>query len=381
MTRFKAAAVGALAIALAAAPVASALANGNGWHHHGHRHYYGNPLSSRRRTGGCRGRHRGRDRDAALRRSWAPPPRMRPPTMRRALRRRITIRSRDTGNGAPGYAAPPAYYPPPAAAYHVPPSVSYSYAPRAPSYYPPRPARYAENDGYRGNRGYPSSVGLLCAGRRSERCLLRAPAEIVRKPVCRLFVLLAQSALRQSTPTRFARAPDVPPAPRRKAAPLPKRKPAAPTPRRGGRPSREDAAQLHDRILDAATDLFFQRGYGATSIEAVAEHARISKRTFYHRYADKATLFGAVLHRIIEGLRPPAAMPAHRRRGPPGNPAPARKPHPSRRAHAPGAGAAPAHRRRVRALSQAGRRGHERGRDAGSDRAHRRSSLARSPRG
>jgi AcrR family transcriptional regulator len=35
----------------------------------------------------------------------------------------------------------------------------------------------------------------------------------------------------------------------------------------------------------------------------------MSKRTFYHRFNDKAELFGAVLHRIIEGLRPPAEMP------------------------------------------------------------------------
>jgi AcrR family transcriptional regulator len=100
----------------------------------------------------------------------------------------------------------------------------------------------------------------------------------------------------------------VPPAARRKAVPLP-RKTSAPPRRRGGRPSRQEAAQLPDRILDAATELFFARGYGATSIEAVTQRARISKRTFYHRYDDKAALFGAVLHRIIEGLRPPPAMP------------------------------------------------------------------------
>jgi len=33
---------------------------------------------------------------------------------------------------------------------------------------------------------------------------------------------------------------------------------------------------------------------------------RISKRTFYHRFPDKAALFAAVVHRIIERLRPPA---------------------------------------------------------------------------
>jgi len=81
------------------------------------------------------------------------------------------------------------------------------------------------------------------------------------------------------------------------------------TPSRGGRPSREDAAKLRDRILDAATGLFFAHGFGATTIDAVAAQARVSKRTFYDRFDDKAALFGAVLHRIVEGLRPPAAMP------------------------------------------------------------------------
>ena len=85
---------------------------------------------------------------------------------------------------------------------------------------------------------------------------------------------------------------------------------AAP-PRRGGRPSREAAALLGERILDVATELFLAEGYGATSIEAVAQRARISKRTFYHRFPDKAALFGAVVHRIIDGLRPPADTPLY----------------------------------------------------------------------
>jgi AcrR family transcriptional regulator len=80
-------------------------------------------------------------------------------------------------------------------------------------------------------------------------------------------------------------------------------------PGRGGRPSRQQAAQLGERILNAATHLFLSHGYGATSIEAVARRARISKRTFYHRFPDKPGLFVAVVHRIIEGLRPPADIP------------------------------------------------------------------------
>jgi len=83
----------------------------------------------------------------------------------------------------------------------------------------------------------------------------------------------------------------------------------AKVPRRGGRPSRAEAKQLADRILDAATELFFSVGYGATSIEAVARHAGISKRTFYHRFDDKSALFSAVVHRTIERMRPPAGVP------------------------------------------------------------------------
>jgi TetR/AcrR family transcriptional regulator, mexJK operon transcriptional repressor len=79
--------------------------------------------------------------------------------------------------------------------------------------------------------------------------------------------------------------------------------------RRGGRPSRAQALLLRDRILEVATELFLTEGYGTTSIEAVAEHAGISKRTFYHRFDNKAALFTAVVHRIIEQIRPPRDVP------------------------------------------------------------------------
>ena len=101
----------------------------------------------------------------------------------------------------------------------------------------------------------------------------------------------------------------MPAATKRKAPFAPGRKPATAVRRSGGRPSLEEAAQLRERILDVATEMFFAHGFGATSIDAVALRARISKRTFYHRFDDKAALFAAVLHRIIEGLRPPAAFP------------------------------------------------------------------------
>jgi TetR/AcrR family transcriptional repressor of mexJK operon len=88
-----------------------------------------------------------------------------------------------------------------------------------------------------------------------------------------------------------------------------RRRPKTHKSRRGGRPSRDDALKLRDRILEVATALFLTEGYGATSIEAVAESAGISKRTFYHRFDDKAALFAAVVHRIIEQIRPPPDVP------------------------------------------------------------------------
>ncbi len=72
----------------------------------------------------------------------------------------------------------------------------------------------------------------------------------------------------------------------------------------GGRPSRLQSVQLSDRILDVATGLFLGDGYGATSIEAVARHARISKRTFYHRFRGKEALFEAVVRRLLERWMP-----------------------------------------------------------------------------
>lgn len=83
------------------------------------------------------------------------------------------------------------------------------------------------------------------------------------------------------------------------------RPPRRRAPRSGGRPSRAAAEQLSETILEAATALFLSEGYGVTSIEAVARGAGVSKRTFYSRFPDKAALFGAVVHRVVERLRPP----------------------------------------------------------------------------
>lgn len=79
--------------------------------------------------------------------------------------------------------------------------------------------------------------------------------------------------------------------------------------RRGGRPTQLQASQIGEKILDVATTVFLTEGYGSASIETIAKAAGISKRTFYHRFKDKADLFAAVLHRMIERLRAPVSSP------------------------------------------------------------------------
>ncbi|MCJ2126300.1 TetR/AcrR family transcriptional regulator [Methylobacterium sp. J-077] len=85
-------------------------------------------------------------------------------------------------------------------------------------------------------------------------------------------------------------------------------RPAAQKRGTGGRPTREEAARLEARIVEVAMQLFIERGFDATSIDAVAEAAGVSKPTLYARYRDKRALFEAVLNaRVREWLAPLSA--------------------------------------------------------------------------
>jgi TetR/AcrR family transcriptional repressor of mexJK operon len=76
----------------------------------------------------------------------------------------------------------------------------------------------------------------------------------------------------------------------------------------GGRPTRDEAVRRDARLLDVATNLFMERGFEGTSIDAVAEAAGVSKPTVYARYHDKRDLFAAVLRgRIRLWLAPLSA--------------------------------------------------------------------------
>jgi len=56
----------------------------------------------------------------------------------------------------------------------------------------------------------------------------------------------------------------------------------------------EKARQTHQRIVDAATRLFLERGYALTTIEAIADAADVAVETVYARFRTKSNLMVAV---------------------------------------------------------------------------------------
>jgi AcrR family transcriptional regulator len=67
-----------------------------------------------------------------------------------------------------------------------------------------------------------------------------------------------------------------------------------------GRPSREQSEQRNRELLDRALDLFLERGFEGTTIEAIVDSVGMARRTVYARYGDKITLFKAALQRAID---------------------------------------------------------------------------------
>ena len=62
---------------------------------------------------------------------------------------------------------------------------------------------------------------------------------------------------------------------------------------RCGRPRRELAGEVDERILEAARKVFLERGFEGASVEEIAEAARSGKPTIYARYPNKRALFAA----------------------------------------------------------------------------------------
>ena len=68
---------------------------------------------------------------------------------------------------------------------------------------------------------------------------------------------------------------------------------------RCGRPRRELAGEVEERILDAAGKVFLERGFEGASVEEIAEVACAGKPTIYARFPSKEALFAAVVARKV----------------------------------------------------------------------------------
>jgi TetR/AcrR family transcriptional repressor of mexJK operon len=61
-------------------------------------------------------------------------------------------------------------------------------------------------------------------------------------------------------------------------------------------PSGED--QLKERLLKAATEVFLEKGFVATSVDEIASRAKASKLSFYNHFGNKEKLFEAMVTRL-----------------------------------------------------------------------------------
>lgn len=80
---------------------------------------------------------------------------------------------------------------------------------------------------------------------------------------------------------------------------------AAPRPR--GRPARPDA-ELRAAILDAATWLLLNEGYGGATLEAVARRAGMAKKTVYRFAANREDLVAQVVRGWTDSFEPALAQ-------------------------------------------------------------------------
>jgi AcrR family transcriptional regulator len=68
---------------------------------------------------------------------------------------------------------------------------------------------------------------------------------------------------------------------------------------RSGRPPRSLAGEVEERILDAAREVFLERGLAGASMDEIAGLARAGKPTIYARFPGKEALYSAVVMRNV----------------------------------------------------------------------------------
>lgn len=65
------------------------------------------------------------------------------------------------------------------------------------------------------------------------------------------------------------------------------------------RRTKEDALATRHQILDAAEQVFHERGVSRTSLQEIAQAAGVTRGAIYWHFEDKADLFNAMMQRVI----------------------------------------------------------------------------------
>lgn len=67
-----------------------------------------------------------------------------------------------------------------------------------------------------------------------------------------------------------------------------------------GRLSAEQAAELPDRLMDAALQLFSENGFAGATMDEIAKRAGASTKTLYSRFGNKSEILEAVVQRNVQ---------------------------------------------------------------------------------
>src|SRR2546423_1737224 len=77
------------------------------------------------------------------------------------------------------------------------------------------------------------------------------------------------------------------------------------------RPSakQEQSARSRKALVEAATTLFAERGYGETSVQAIGERAGVSRGSIFWHFGSKEGLLWAVVERAFEAWETEVLVP------------------------------------------------------------------------
>jgi TetR/AcrR family transcriptional regulator len=62
-------------------------------------------------------------------------------------------------------------------------------------------------------------------------------------------------------------------------------------------------SEVRQRILEAAAEVFAERGFGGAGVDEIARRAGVNKAMLYYHVGDKAALFAEVVNSNVEGIR------------------------------------------------------------------------------